>query len=131
MTVDDTGEWLTSKQARRLLGVSTCELMHLRESGRLRHRRQGNAILYLRTEAVANEESGADDRLLKAQQLQDKLKLILEGESPYDIFAKRSGNIAKRPLVNSGLECCCKNKVHCEAAMAHCSPCLTDGMRRS
>jgi len=38
--------------------------------------------------AVANEESGADDRLLKAQQLQDKLKLILEGEAPYDIFVR-------------------------------------------
>ena len=39
-------------------------------------------------EAVANEESGADDRLVKAQQLQDKLKLILEGEAPYDIFVR-------------------------------------------
>lgn len=39
-------------------------------------------------EAVANEESGADDRLLKAHQLQDKLKLILEGEKPYDIFVR-------------------------------------------
>jgi hypothetical protein len=39
-------------------------------------------------EAVAREESGADDRLLKAQQLQDKLKLILEGEAPYDIFVR-------------------------------------------
>ena len=33
-------------------------------------------------------KSGADDRLLKAQQLQDKLKLILEGEAPYDIFVR-------------------------------------------
>ena len=39
-------------------------------------------------EAVANQESGADDRLLKSQQLQDKLKLILEGEVPYDIFVR-------------------------------------------
>ncbi len=39
-------------------------------------------------EAVSNEESGADDRLLKAQQLHDKLKLILEGETPYDIFVR-------------------------------------------
>ena len=39
-------------------------------------------------EAVENEESGADDRLLKAQQLRDKLKLILEGEAPYDIFVR-------------------------------------------
>ena len=27
-------------------------------------------------------------RLVKAQQLQDKLKLILEGEAPYDIFVR-------------------------------------------
>lgn len=39
-------------------------------------------------EAVAKEESGADDRLLKAQQLQEKLKLILDGEAPYDIFVR-------------------------------------------
>src|SRR5665213_2657027 len=39
-------------------------------------------------DAVANEESGADDRLVKARQLQDKLKLILEGEAPYDIFVR-------------------------------------------
>jgi hypothetical protein len=38
--------------------------------------------------AVGNEESGADDRLLKARQLQDKLKLILGGEAPYDIFVR-------------------------------------------
>jgi len=39
-------------------------------------------------DAVAQEESGADDRLLKARQLQDKLKLILEGEAPHDIFVR-------------------------------------------
>jgi hypothetical protein len=39
-------------------------------------------------ESVANEESGADDRLVKAQQLQDKLKLILQGEAPYDVFVR-------------------------------------------
>ena len=45
-------------------------------------------------EAVANEESGADDRLLQARQLQEKLKLILEGEGypnqnrGYDIFVR-------------------------------------------
>ena len=39
-------------------------------------------------EAVASGESGADDRLVKAQQLQEKLKLILEGEAPYDIFVR-------------------------------------------
>ena len=46
-------------------------------------------------DAVANEESGSDDRLLKARQLQDRLKLILEGEAPYDIFVRW------RPLAHS------------------------------
>ncbi len=48
-------------------------------------------------DAVANEESGADDRLLKAQQLQNKLKLILEGETPFDIFV-RWKPLEKQPI---------------------------------
>ena len=48
-------------------------------------------------DAVANEEGGADDRLLKARQLQDRLKLILEGEAPYDIFV-RWKPLAQQPL---------------------------------
>jgi hypothetical protein len=39
-------------------------------------------------DARDNGEGGADDRLLKAQQLQDRLKLILKGEAPYDIFVR-------------------------------------------
>jgi hypothetical protein len=39
-------------------------------------------------DAVTNEESGADDRLLKARQLQDQLKLILAGDAPHDIFVR-------------------------------------------
>ncbi len=39
-------------------------------------------------QAIAQEESGADARLLAAQQLQEKLKLIAEGEPPYDIFVR-------------------------------------------
>jgi hypothetical protein len=66
-------------------------------------------------DAVANEESGADlsadgqagDRLLKAQQFQDKLKLILEGEAPYDIFVrwkpKEQQPIGWHPDLNDGV----------------------------
>ncbi len=39
-------------------------------------------------QGVAQNESGADARLLAAQQLQEKLKLIAEGEPPYDIFVR-------------------------------------------
>jgi len=38
--------------------------------------------------AVTQGESGADARLLAAQQLQGKLKLIAEGEPPHDIFVR-------------------------------------------
>ena len=58
-------------------------------------------------DAVANEESGADDRLLKARLLQDKLKLILEGEAPYDIFVRwkplEQQPIGWHPYLNDGV----------------------------
>ncbi len=58
-------------------------------------------------DAVANEESGADDRLVKARQLQDKLKLILEGEAPYDIFVRwkrlEQQRIGWHPDMNDGV----------------------------
>ena len=38
--------------------------------------------------AVKAGISGADNKLLKAQQLQKKLALILQGEAPYDIFVR-------------------------------------------
>jgi hypothetical protein len=38
--------------------------------------------------AVRNNESGADDRLLAAKELQEKLEAILHGEPPYDIFVR-------------------------------------------
>jgi hypothetical protein len=38
--------------------------------------------------AVKAGISGADNKLLKAQQLQKKLALILQGEAPYDIFIR-------------------------------------------
>jgi hypothetical protein len=38
--------------------------------------------------AVRNNESGADDRLLAARELQVKLEAILHGEPPYDIFVR-------------------------------------------
>lgn len=38
--------------------------------------------------AVKNNESGADDRLLAAKELQEQLQAILKGEPPYDIFVR-------------------------------------------
>ena len=38
--------WLTSKEAQKSLKVSGCELMHLRVSGKLKFKKQGNAFYY-------------------------------------------------------------------------------------
>ncbi|MBA6371512.1 MAG: hypothetical protein ACI89T_002086 [Cognaticolwellia sp.] len=38
--------WLTSKKTQKLLNISGCELMHLRENGKLTFRKQGNAFFY-------------------------------------------------------------------------------------
>ena len=38
--------WLTSKETQKLLNISGCELMHLRVSGKLTFKKQGNAFLY-------------------------------------------------------------------------------------
>jgi hypothetical protein len=37
--------WIRSEEARRVLRGSSCDLMHLRESGQLRFEKQGNAYL--------------------------------------------------------------------------------------
>jgi hypothetical protein len=39
-------------------------------------------------DALKQGQSGADDRLLKAKELQKKLELILTGDDPYDIFVR-------------------------------------------
>lgn len=43
---DSPNDWLTSKQTEKALAVNSCELMHLRLSGRLHFRKQGNSFLY-------------------------------------------------------------------------------------
>jgi hypothetical protein len=41
-----TNVWLTSKEVQKLLKISGCDLMHLRVSGKLKFKKQGNAFLY-------------------------------------------------------------------------------------
>lgn len=43
-------DWLTSREIRALLHISTCELAHLREAGKLEFVRRGNAFLYAKPE---------------------------------------------------------------------------------
>jgi len=39
-------EWLTSLEVRKALKISTCDLAHLREKGRIRAEKRGNAYYY-------------------------------------------------------------------------------------
>jgi hypothetical protein len=43
-----TGDWLDSKEARKQLKVSACDLSHIREAGKLRFRKDRNAYRYLK-----------------------------------------------------------------------------------
>ena len=38
--------WLSSKETQKALKITGCELMHLRQSGKLRFKKQGNAYFY-------------------------------------------------------------------------------------
>lgn len=38
--------WLTSKEIQELMKISGCELMHLRTSGKVTFKKQGNAYYY-------------------------------------------------------------------------------------
>jgi len=57
--------------------------------------------------AVAAEEAGSDAKLQAAKQLQATLKLILDGEPPYDIFVRWKGlssqAIGWQPDLNDGV----------------------------
>lgn len=39
-------DWLSSEEARKTLRMSTCDLAHIREAGKLRYKKLGNAYLY-------------------------------------------------------------------------------------
>jgi hypothetical protein len=41
-----TSEWLKSKEVMKTLKIRACDVMHLRESGKLKFTKQGNAFLY-------------------------------------------------------------------------------------
>ena len=52
--------WLSSQEARKQLRISSCELMHLREAGKLRFKKQGNAFLYSATDVERQRQPAAD-----------------------------------------------------------------------
>ncbi len=58
------GDWLDSKEARKELKVSACDLAYLREAGKLRYRKDRNAYGHLKADvqtlkkATAREKKG-------------------------------------------------------------------------
>ena len=57
---------LTSMEVRELLGISSCELMHLREAGELSAIRKGNAYLYAAADVDRLQQSQAPTRRVPA-----------------------------------------------------------------
>lgn len=45
--IDETSQWLNSKDTMRRLKVSSCHLMHMRQAGKINHKKQGNSFWYL------------------------------------------------------------------------------------
>jgi hypothetical protein len=41
-----SSEWLKSKEVMKSLKIRACDVMHLREEGKLKFTKQGNAFLY-------------------------------------------------------------------------------------
>lgn len=39
-------EWLKSKEVMKTLKICACDVMHLREAGKLKFTKQGNSFLY-------------------------------------------------------------------------------------
>lgn len=49
-----SSEWLKSKEVMKTLKIRACDVMHLREAGKLKFTKQGNAFLYS-TESVLKQ----------------------------------------------------------------------------
>lgn len=41
-----SSEWIKSKEVLKKLKIRACDLMHLRETGKLKYAKQGNTFLY-------------------------------------------------------------------------------------
>ncbi|TRX56700.1 helix-turn-helix domain-containing protein [Thalassomonas sp. M1454] len=47
--------WLTSKEVMKALKITSCQLMHLRVSGKIKFKKIGNAYYYLVEENSLND----------------------------------------------------------------------------
>lgn len=46
MNKQSDNKWLTSKEAKSLLKISDCKLMHLRLDGKIEYKKEGKAYFY-------------------------------------------------------------------------------------
>lgn len=51
-----TSEWLKSKEVMKVLKIRACDKMHLREAGKLKFTKQGNAFLYSTESVLKNKK---------------------------------------------------------------------------
>lgn len=51
-------KWLKSKKVMKTLKICACDVMHLREEGKLKFTKQGNAFLYSAESVVLLQEKG-------------------------------------------------------------------------
>ncbi|TKB79635.1 MAG: hypothetical protein E8D45_03740 [Nitrospira sp.] len=58
------GNWLDSKEARKELKVSACDLSHIREAGKLRYRKDGNAYGYLKEDVQNLKKATAGKKMI-------------------------------------------------------------------
>ncbi len=49
-------EWLKSKEVMKTLKIPACDVMHLREAGKLNFTKQGNALLYSAESVLKNKK---------------------------------------------------------------------------
>lgn len=49
-------EWLRSKDVQEALKIRACDLMHLRQEGKLRFEKKGNAYMYQREDVNSLKE---------------------------------------------------------------------------
>jgi hypothetical protein len=55
--------WHTSNETQKLLKISGCELMHLRVSGKLKFKKQGNAYYYLVSQNQVNQTKPSNNEI--------------------------------------------------------------------
>ena len=44
--LEDSDQWLRSNEVRKALKLSTCDLAHMRDAGKIVSKKVGNALLY-------------------------------------------------------------------------------------